>query len=69
MNAGTISDRLLNFCVAAVGRFRGGKSTIITNTESTKSKHLFAQKSIPVIRGGENRMVGTLAILDISKFW
>ncbi|ABD57053.1 TRAP transporter large permease [Jannaschia sp. CCS1] len=24
MNAGTISDRLLNFCVAAVGRFRGG---------------------------------------------
>lgn len=24
MNAGTISDRLLNFCVAMVGRFRGG---------------------------------------------
>lgn len=24
MNAGTISDRLLTFCVAAVGRFRGG---------------------------------------------
>ncbi|WFE90373.1 TRAP transporter large permease [Roseibium porphyridii] len=24
MNAGTISERLLNFCVAAVGRFRGG---------------------------------------------
>ncbi len=24
MNAGTISDRLLNFCIAAVGRFRGG---------------------------------------------
>ena len=24
MNAGTISDRLLRFCVAAVGRFRGG---------------------------------------------
>jgi tripartite ATP-independent transporter DctM subunit len=24
MNAGTISDRLLNFCVALVGRFRGG---------------------------------------------
>ena len=24
MNAGTISDRLLNFCVACVGRFRGG---------------------------------------------
>lgn len=24
MNAGTISDRLLNFCVAAVGRFKGG---------------------------------------------
>ena len=24
MNAGTISDRLLQFCVAAVGRFRGG---------------------------------------------
>ena len=24
MNAGTISDRLLKFCVAAVGRFRGG---------------------------------------------
>lgn len=24
MNAGTISDRLLHFCVAAVGRFRGG---------------------------------------------
>ena len=24
MNAGTISDRLLNFCVAVVGRFRGG---------------------------------------------
>jgi tripartite ATP-independent transporter DctM subunit len=24
MNAGTISDRLLSFCVAAVGRFRGG---------------------------------------------
>jgi len=24
MNAGTISDRLLNFCVAIVGRFRGG---------------------------------------------
>lgn len=24
MNAGTISDRLLNFCVATVGRFRGG---------------------------------------------
>ena len=24
MNAGTISDRLLNFCVAFVGRFRGG---------------------------------------------
>ena len=24
MNAGTISDRLLNFCVAGVGRFRGG---------------------------------------------
>ncbi len=24
MNAGTISDRLLGFCVAAVGRFRGG---------------------------------------------
>ena len=24
MNAGTISDRLLNFCIAGVGRFRGG---------------------------------------------
>jgi len=24
MNAGTISDRLLKFCVALVGRFRGG---------------------------------------------
>ena len=24
MNAGTISDRLLNFCIAMVGRFRGG---------------------------------------------
>ncbi|MEM1400243.1 MAG: TRAP transporter large permease subunit, partial [Pseudomonadota bacterium] len=24
MNAGTISDRLLGFCVALVGRFRGG---------------------------------------------
>ena len=24
MNAGTISDRLLDFCKAAVGRFRGG---------------------------------------------
>jgi len=24
MNAGTISDRLLSFCIAAVGRFRGG---------------------------------------------
>ncbi len=24
MNAGTISERLLNFCVAAVGRFKGG---------------------------------------------
>ncbi len=24
MNAGTISDRLLNFCVAVVGRFKGG---------------------------------------------
>jgi len=24
MNAGTISDRLMNFCVAIVGRFRGG---------------------------------------------
>ncbi|NNL72313.1 MAG: TRAP transporter large permease subunit, partial [Silicimonas sp.] len=24
MNAGTISDRLLSFCVALVGRFRGG---------------------------------------------
>ncbi|WP_343115628.1 TRAP transporter large permease [Ostreiculturibacter nitratireducens] len=24
MNAGTISDRLLNFCVATVGRFKGG---------------------------------------------
>ncbi|MYD78323.1 MAG: TRAP transporter large permease [Gammaproteobacteria bacterium] len=24
MNAGTISDRLLGFCIAAVGRFRGG---------------------------------------------
>ena len=24
MNAGSISDRLLNFCVALVGRFRGG---------------------------------------------
>ena len=24
MNAGTISDRLLGFCVAVVGRFRGG---------------------------------------------
>jgi tripartite ATP-independent transporter DctM subunit len=24
MNAGSISDRLLNFCVAVVGRFRGG---------------------------------------------
>lgn len=24
MNSGTISERLLNFCVAAVGRFRGG---------------------------------------------
>jgi len=24
MNAGTISERLLNFCMAAVGRFRGG---------------------------------------------
>ena len=24
MNAGTISDRLLSFCVACVGRFRGG---------------------------------------------
>ena len=24
MNAGTISERLLNFCIAAVGRFRGG---------------------------------------------
>ena len=24
MNAGTISDRLLNFCVAMVGRFKGG---------------------------------------------
>ncbi len=24
MNAGTISDRLLNFCIALVGRFRGG---------------------------------------------
>lgn len=24
MNAGTISDRLLNFCIAVVGRFRGG---------------------------------------------
>lgn len=24
MNAGTIADRLLNFCVACVGRFRGG---------------------------------------------
>lgn len=24
MNAGTISDRLLNFCVVAIGRFRGG---------------------------------------------
>ena len=24
MNAGTISDRLLTFCVATVGRFRGG---------------------------------------------
>ena len=24
MNAGTITDRLLNFCVAAVGRFKGG---------------------------------------------
>ena len=25
MNAGTISERLLQFCVAAVGRFRGGR--------------------------------------------
>jgi len=24
MNAGTVSERLLNFCVALVGRFRGG---------------------------------------------
>jgi tripartite ATP-independent transporter DctM subunit len=24
MNAGTITDRLLNFCIAAVGRFKGG---------------------------------------------
>ena len=24
MNAGTISDRLLSFCVAVVGRFKGG---------------------------------------------
>ena len=24
MNAGTISDRLLNFCIATVGRFKGG---------------------------------------------
>ena len=24
MNAGTVSDRLLRFCVAVVGRFRGG---------------------------------------------
>ena len=24
MNAGTISDRLLRFCVAVVGRFKGG---------------------------------------------
>lgn len=24
MNAGTLSDRLLNFCIALVGRFRGG---------------------------------------------
>ena len=24
MNAGSITDRLLNFCVAAVGRFKGG---------------------------------------------
>ncbi|HMN85148.1 MAG TPA: TRAP transporter large permease [Bauldia sp.] len=24
MNAGTISDRLMNFCIAVVGRFRGG---------------------------------------------
>ena len=24
MNAGSISDRLLNFCIAVVGRFRGG---------------------------------------------
>ena len=27
MNAGTISDRLLSFCVALVGRFRGGTRT------------------------------------------
>jgi TRAP-type transport system large permease protein len=27
MNAGTISERLLNFCVAVVGRFRGGSAT------------------------------------------
>src|SRR5690606_6566133 len=24
MNAGTVSERLLNFCIALVGRFRGG---------------------------------------------
>jgi len=24
MNAGTITDRLLNFCIAVVGRFKGG---------------------------------------------
>lgn len=27
MNAGSVSDRLLQFCVALVGRFRGGSAT------------------------------------------
>lgn len=29
MNAGSISDRLLQFCVAIVGHFRGGLVTLI----------------------------------------
>ena len=30
MNAGTISDRLLTFCIAIVGRFRGGLAHVLS---------------------------------------
>ena len=59
MNAGTISDRLLSFCVALVGRFRGGMGHV----------NVVASLIFSTISWASNSVRSSEPVTLLSRWW